>query len=162
MCCFRVYRIGKSLSQFSQFKHWHYISSTLLLISVPLVCIRLEICCHNFHNFHNSYKIQRYLRENPSRSSNLNILLVSVALKCIELRICCHNIHKSNNFVFIELKICLDKISKSENFSFSFWGHNLLCSSRQCFFSLYRFGNLLAQFSQISETSKFRQSSFLP
>ena len=116
----------------------------VLLISVLLVCMKLEICCHNFHN---SYKIQRYLTENPSHSANLNTLLVSVALKCIELRICCHNIHKSDNFVFIELKRLLeafrklikqiglyfhpsDKIHKS---SFC----QLKCSSHQCLFSLY-------------------------
>ena len=64
-----------------------------VLIGVSLVCIELEIYCHNFHI---SKELQHYITENSVFFAYLNVLLVSVALVRIVLQNCCYNLHNSN------------------------------------------------------------------
>ena len=64
-----------------------------VLISVSLVCIELEIYCHNFHT---SKELQHYITENSVFFAYLNVILVSVILVRIVLDNCCYNFHNSN------------------------------------------------------------------
>ena len=64
-----------------------------VLIGVSLVCIELEIYCHNFHI---SKELQHYITENSVFFAYLNVLLVSVALVRIVEENCCYNFHNTN------------------------------------------------------------------
>ena len=64
-----------------------------VLIGVSLVCIELDIYCHNFHI---SKELQHYITENSVFFAYLNVLLVSVALVRIVEENCCYNFHNTN------------------------------------------------------------------